>query len=54
MTGPVPRLGVVGLPATFVRDRDGTVGYQRTGRSTAASLSGRLDGLLAAGGRWPG
>ncbi len=49
-----PRLGVVGLPTTFVLDRDGTVGYQRTGRSTVASLSGRLDGLLAAGGRWPG
>jgi DsbE subfamily thiol:disulfide oxidoreductase len=48
------RLGVVGLPTTFVVDRDGMVGYQRTGKSTAASLSGRLDALLAAGGRWPG
>jgi len=47
-----PRLGLVGLPTTFVLDRDGMVGYQRTGRTTAASLSARLDGLLAQGGRW--
>jgi len=47
-----PRLGVVGLPTTFVLDRDGVVGYQRTGRTTAASLSARLDALLAQGGRW--
>ncbi len=47
-----PRLGVVGLPTTFLLDRDGVVGYQRTGKTTAASLSARLDALLAQGGRW--
>jgi DsbE subfamily thiol:disulfide oxidoreductase len=47
-----PRLGVVGLPATFVLDRDGVVGYQRTGKTTAAGLAARLDALLAQGGRW--
>jgi thiol-disulfide isomerase/thioredoxin len=47
-----PRLGVVGLPTTFVLDRDGVVGYQRTGKTTAAGLSARLERLLAEGGRW--
>jgi len=46
-----PRLGVVGLPTTFILDRDGVVGYQRTGRTTVASLSARLDALLAQDGR---
>jgi DsbE subfamily thiol:disulfide oxidoreductase len=48
----VPRLGVVGLPTTFILDRDGVVGYQRTGKTTVRSLSARLDALLAQGGRW--
>ena len=47
-----PRLGVVGLPTTFILDRDGVVGYQRTGKTTAAGLSARLERLLAQGGRW--
>jgi DsbE subfamily thiol:disulfide oxidoreductase len=47
-----PKLGVVGLPTTFILDRDGVVGYQRSGQTTAASLSARLERLLAEGGRW--
>jgi thiol-disulfide isomerase/thioredoxin len=47
-----PRLGVVGLPTTFILDRDGVVGYQRTGPTTTASLSVQLDAMLAQGGRW--
>jgi DsbE subfamily thiol:disulfide oxidoreductase len=47
-----PKLGVVGLPTTFILDRDGVVGYQRTGRTTVAGLSARLERLLAQGGRW--
>jgi DsbE subfamily thiol:disulfide oxidoreductase len=48
------RLGVVGLPTTVILDRDGVVGYQRTGEATVASLTTQLDALLAKGGRWGG
>jgi DsbE subfamily thiol:disulfide oxidoreductase len=47
-----PRLGVVGLPATFILDRRGVVGYQLTGEATVANLSAKLEALLARGGRW--
>jgi DsbE subfamily thiol:disulfide oxidoreductase len=46
------RLGVVGLPTTFILDRHGVVGYQRTGEATVASLTTQLEALLAKGGRW--
>jgi DsbE subfamily thiol:disulfide oxidoreductase len=46
------RLGVVGLPTTFILDRRGVVGYQRTGEATPASLTTQLEALLAKGGRW--
>jgi DsbE subfamily thiol:disulfide oxidoreductase len=46
------RLGVVGLPTTFILDRRGVVGYQRTGEATVASLTTQLEALLAKGGRW--
>jgi len=46
------RLGVIGLPTTFILDRDGMIGYQLTGKATVPDLSARLDGLLARGGRW--
>ena len=48
------RLGVIGLPTTFIFDRGGVVGYQRTGEATVASLTAQLDALLASGGRWTG
>jgi thiol-disulfide isomerase/thioredoxin len=50
--GNATRLGVVGLPTTFILDRDGMVGYQLTGKATVAGLSARLEGLRARGGRW--
>jgi DsbE subfamily thiol:disulfide oxidoreductase len=46
------RLAVVGLPTTFILDRHGVVGYQRTGEATVASLTTQLEALLAKGGRW--
>ena len=46
------RLGVPGLPTTIVLDRDGVAAYKLLGKTTVASLSARLDRLLARGGRW--
>jgi DsbE subfamily thiol:disulfide oxidoreductase len=48
------KLGVVGLPTTFILDRGGVVGYQRTGEATVAGLTDQLEALLASGGRWGG
>jgi thiol-disulfide isomerase/thioredoxin len=46
------RLGVPGLPTTIVLDREGVAAYKLLGRTTQASLSARLERLLARGGRW--
>ena len=48
------RLGVIGLPTTFILDRSGVVGYQRTGEASVASLTTQLDALLSTGSRWTG
>jgi DsbE subfamily thiol:disulfide oxidoreductase len=53
-TETAARLGVVGLPTTFIVDRGGVLGYQRTGEATVASLTAQLEALLAIGGRWGG
>ena len=45
-------LGVPGLPTTIVLDRDGVAAYKLLGKTTVASLSARLERLLARGGRW--
>jgi thiol-disulfide isomerase/thioredoxin len=46
------KLPAVALPTTFILDRDGVIAYQLTGKTTVPILRGRLDGLLARGGRW--
>jgi thiol-disulfide isomerase/thioredoxin len=46
------RLGVPGLPITIVLDRDGVAAYKLLGKTNQASLSARLELLLARGGRW--
>jgi cytochrome c biogenesis protein CcmG/thiol:disulfide interchange protein DsbE len=44
------KLGYLGLPDTFVVDREGTIRYAITGATNADELSGLLDEVLAEDG----